>query len=108
MPSAQGGDFVLSLDEKHIHLGCVLKKNTPGWCHRDVGPRSVKQLNTKILLQRLDLEAHRGLREIQVFSGLAEAELFGNCAEEHETEVFEACHSIIKTQFTACCDGAAL
>jgi len=87
MFSAQGDNLVLSLDEERIHLGCVFKEYPPGWCYRDVCARSVKQLNAKILLQRLDLEAHSGLREIQFFSGLAEAELFRNCPEDHETEI---------------------
>ena len=58
---------------------------------------SIEELNTDILLQRLDLEAHSGLREIQFLSGLAEAELFRNCPEDHETEIFEARHSKIRT-----------
>jgi hypothetical protein len=99
MFSAQGGDLALSLDEVRIHLRCVLKKDPPRWCHCDVCARAVKKLNAKILLQRLDLKAHCGLREIQFFSGLAEAELFRNCPEDHETEVFEARHSIIRSPF---------
>jgi hypothetical protein len=55
MFSAQGGNLVLSLDEERIHLGCVSKEYSPGWGHRDVGTRSVKQLNAKILLKCLDL-----------------------------------------------------
>jgi len=88
---------VLSLDEEHIHLDCVIKEYPPGRGYRDVGARAVKKLNAKILLQRLDLEAHSGLREIQFFSGLAEAELFRNCPEDHETEIFKTRHSMIKT-----------
>jgi hypothetical protein len=98
MFSAQDDNLVLSLDEERIHLGCVFKEYTPGWCQRDVCARSVKQLNANILLQRLDLEAHSGLREIQFFGGLSEAELFRNCPEDHKTEVFKTRHSMIKTQ----------
>jgi hypothetical protein len=61
-----------------------------------VRSRAIKQLHAKILLKRLDLEAHCGLREIQFFSGLAEAELFRNCPEDHETEIFKTRHSMIK------------
>ncbi len=92
MFSAQGDDLALSQDKKRIHLGCVLKEYTSGWGHRDMGARSVEQLNAKILLQRLDLKAHRGLREIQFFSGLAEAELFRNCPEHHETKILKIRH----------------
>jgi hypothetical protein len=98
MFSAQGDNFVLSLAEEGIHLGCVFKEYPPGWCYRDVCARPVKQLNAKILFQRLDLEAYSGLREIQFFSRLSEAELLRNCPEDHKTEVFKTRHSMIKTQ----------
>ena len=60
-------------------------------------PITIKELNTNILFQRLDLETHSGLRKVQFFGGLAEAELFRNCPEDHETEVFKTRHSMIRT-----------
>jgi hypothetical protein len=95
--TAQGCNLVLSLDEKRIDLLSVIKKNPSGRRQSDVRPSAIKELNAKILLKRLDLETHGGLREIQLFSGLAEAELFRYCPEDHETEIFEAGHSIIRT-----------
>jgi hypothetical protein len=46
---------------------------------------------------RLDLEAYSGLREVQFFGGFAKAELLRNGTEDHETEVFEARHWMIRT-----------
>lgn len=66
----------------------VREKNLSSRGQGDVRSGAVKELNTEILLQRLDLETHCGLREIQIFSGLAEAEPFRDCAEDHKTEIF--------------------
>ncbi len=62
-----------------------------------IGVPAAKELNARILLQRLDLETHSGLREIQFFGGLAGAELFRNCPEDHETKIFESRHSMNRT-----------
>ena len=83
---------MLRLNEKCIHLLRVLKENPSGRRHRDVGSGAVKELNSKILLERLDLETHSGLCEIQFIGGLAEAELFRNRPKDHETEVVETRH----------------
>jgi hypothetical protein len=61
-----------------------------------VCPGAIEQLHTEILLKRLDLEADRRLREIQLFGGLSEAALLRNCPKDHDTEVFKTCHSMIR------------
>ena len=70
MFSAQGANLAFGLDEERIRLDCEFKEDMPGWGHLDVCARSIKQLNSKILLQRLDLEAHSRLRKIQSSAAL--------------------------------------
>jgi hypothetical protein len=53
---------------------------------------AIEQLHTKIFFKRLDLETYRGLGQVQFFCGLAETELFRNCAEDHDSEVLKARH----------------
>ena len=80
----------------------VPKKNPSGLGQRDVRAGAIEELNAEILLKRLDLETHGGLREVQLFGGLAEAELLRNCPEDHKAEVFETRHSTIRTLSTSC------
>jgi hypothetical protein len=58
---------------------------------------AIKKLNAHIFYQRLDLEAHSRLREIQFLRGLAKAESLRNRPEHHKTKVLKARHSMIKT-----------
>ena len=102
MFSAEGGNFVFGLSEKRAHLLRVLKKDLSRRRKRDVRPGTIEELNAKIFLKRLDLKAHRGLREVEFFGGFAEAELFRNRAKDDGTEVFEARHGMIRTPTPTC------
>ncbi len=86
---------MLGSRQKRTHLPRIIEKHVTGSGESQcAAPVSVEQLNAKIFFKRLDLKAHRGLREIQLFRGLAEAELLRNCPENDETEILKARHSI--------------
>jgi hypothetical protein len=95
--TSEGYNLALYLNEKRIDLLRVPEEYRTGQRQRDLRPSAIKHLNTKFLLKRLDLEAYRRLSEVQFFGGFAEAELFGNCPEDHNTKVFETRHSTIRT-----------
>jgi hypothetical protein len=96
--SAQGSNLMFSHPKGAcLDLFTIVKKDDPAAGQRDVRSRAIKELNANILFKRLDLEAYCGLREVQFFGGLAKAELLRNCPEDHETEIFEARHSMIRT-----------
>jgi hypothetical protein len=90
-------DIVLYLNEKRIDLLRVPEEDLASRRQRDLRPCTIKYLNAKFLLKRLDLEAHRRLSEVQFFGGFAEAKLLRNCPEDHDAEVFETSHLRIRT-----------
>jgi hypothetical protein len=92
MLSAQRGNFMFSLDEERIRLLRISQKNLSRLRQRDLRAGAIEELDAKIFLQRLDLETHRGLRQIQLFRGLTKAALFRNCPEDYQAEVVETRH----------------
>ena len=64
---------------------------------RCVCPRAIKELNAKVLFERLDLQAYCRLREIQFLGGLAKAEMFRYRSKDHKAEIVESCHWFIRT-----------
>jgi hypothetical protein len=88
---------LLSLYQKRLDPFKITPKRLSSRRQRDVSSHPIEELNAKVLLQRFDLETHGWLRLLQTFRRLAQAELFRNRPEDHETEVFEACHSMIRT-----------
>ena len=88
---------MLRLSEQRLNLFAIVKENFACSRKRDVGSSTIKELNANVLFQCLDLETHCGLRQVKLFGCLAKTELFRDCAEGYETEVFESRHSLIRT-----------
>jgi len=58
---------------------------------------AIEELDANIFLKRLDLEAYRGLRQIQLFRGLAEAVLLGYSSENDQAKIVETRHRTIRS-----------
>jgi hypothetical protein len=95
--SAQRGNLMFSPDQERVRLLGVTQEKLAGLGQRNVRSSTIEELDANILLKRLDLEADCGLRQIQLFSGLAEAALFGNSPEDNQAKIIETRHRTIRT-----------
>ena len=97
MIPAQQGNLLFRLDEERIRLLRVTQQNLAclGQCY--LRSSAIEELDANIFLKRLDLEAHRGLRQIQLFSGLAKAVLLGYGSENDQAKIVETRHKVIRT-----------
>ena len=97
MIPAQRGNLMFRLDKESIRLLRVTQQNLAGLGLCDLLSSAIKELDANILLERLDLEADCGLRQIQLFSCLAEAALLGNGSENNQAKIIETRHRMIRT-----------
>jgi CTP synthase (UTP-ammonia lyase) len=85
-----------------IRLLRVTQQNLAGLGQYNVRSSAIEKLDANIFLKRLDLEAHRGLCQIQLFSGFAEAALLGYGSENNQAKIVETRHKMIRT-LSLCC-----
>jgi hypothetical protein len=74
---------MLGIRKEFADLFTITEKNDCSLGQRDVRSRAIKELNAKLLLKRLDLQAHGRLCKIQSLGGLAKAEMFRYFPKDH-------------------------
>jgi len=76
-----GGDFFCAIEERGALAG-----------EGSAAGGAVEEADAKVIFEGFDLQGYGGLGEEEMLGGFAEAEVFGDGAEDFEAEVFKMGH----------------
>src|SRR5579863_3397095 len=99
--SGERGHSLFGLLQSGADFARIREQDAAGLGQLDPRAGAVKELDAEFLFEGFDLQAHGGLREIELFGGLAEAKLLGHRTKDHHAEVLKTRHAPIRTSLWA-------